>query len=303
MFTRITAVLAGLLIGSIAGCGAGQPNSNDGPQFAKAPFDSEQAKAHQQAWSEHLDADVEITNSMGMKFMLIPPGEFMMGAAPADEQATKNERPRHRVRITQPFYLVATEVTQGQWIAVMETQPWQGQRDVAEGTDVPAVHVRWEDAVEFCRRLSTKEGKEYRLPTEAEWEYACRAGTQTAYHFGDEEADLGDYGLYWELGGENKEHADPVAQRKPNAWGLFDMHGNVCELCSDWSSNYYYAKSPLDDPPGNSRGDHRVIRGGAWPLLSPECRSSSRSHTGRPYQERILGFRVVLEASPSKGKN
>ncbi|MFM7837874.1 MAG: formylglycine-generating enzyme family protein, partial [Planctomycetaceae bacterium] len=137
----------------------------------------------------------EVVNTIGMKLVLIPAGTFLMGS-PASEKDSFDNETQHQVTLTKPFHMGCTEVTQGQWKKVMGTEPWKGNAFVQEGDDYPAVYVSWDDAVEFCKKLSAMEGKVYRLPTEAEWEYACRGGTKTAFSFGDEEAELGKYAWF-----------------------------------------------------------------------------------------------------------
>jgi formylglycine-generating enzyme required for sulfatase activity len=234
-----------------------------------------------------------------MKLVLVPPGEFMMGSPESDEDASVREQPQHKVRITQPFYLGVTEVTQGQWESVMETRPWEGEKYVKEGTDYAATWVSWEDAQEFCRKLSETEGVAYRLPTEAEWEYACRAGTTTVYHFGNDESDLGDYGWFEDNAADvGEEYAHQVGLKKPNAFGLYDMHGNVWEWCQDWYAEDYYANSPTDDPQGPSEeGSYRVDRGGSWYGAARLCRSANRSWYDPSDRYGSLGFRVARSPS------
>ena len=204
-----------------------------------------------------------VTNSIGMKLVLIPAGEFLMGSPDSVRDAPPCERPQHRVRITKSFYLGMHEVTQEQYERVMGKSPIASKGDPQK----PVHRVSWNDSVEFCRRLSDKEGMTYRLPTEAEWEYTCRAGTTTLYSFGDDPKDLGGYA--WWMGTDPRNAGvvtidmHPVGQKKPNAWGLYDMHGNVSEWCADWYATDYYAKSPVDDPVGPDSGDSRVLRGGS----------------------------------------
>jgi len=167
------------------------------PPLAVAPFDASQVKAHHKAWARYLSVDrrsatrtgIEISNSIGMKLKLIPPGEFTMGS-PESEPGHGGNETQHRVRITKPFYLIATEVTREKYEQVMGNNPSH-----SKGANKPA-NVNWCDVVEFCRKLSEQEGVEYRLPTEADWEYACRAGTTTAYSFGDDESQLSKYAWY-----------------------------------------------------------------------------------------------------------
>ncbi len=210
-----------------------------------------------------------ITNSIGMALTLIPAGEFMMGS-PESELALggkhdDTESPQHRVTVTRPFYLGTTEVTQSQWEAVMRTSPWHGQENVKEGPDYPATYVNWDDAGAFCQEMSRLEAQTYRLPTEAEWEYACRAGTTTCYSFGDDPSKLGDFDWCeanaWDV---DEKYAHRVGQKLANPFGLYDMHGNVWEWCSDWYAEDYYARSLPTDPFGPSSGSNRVIRGGSW---------------------------------------
>jgi formylglycine-generating enzyme required for sulfatase activity/tRNA A-37 threonylcarbamoyl transferase component Bud32 len=230
-----------------------------------------------------------ITNSIGMKLVLIPAGEFQMGS----EKGESNEKPVHEVQIEKPFYLGETEVTQGQWEAVMGSNPSH-----FKGPDLPVEQVSWEDSQEFLKKLSDKEGKSYRLPSEAEWEYACRAGSQTEYCFGDGDSNLGEYAWYdANSGGETH----PVGQKKPNGWGLYDMHGNVREWCQDWSQSDFYSKSEATVPSpicNNSASRDRVVRGGGWDFGAWFCRSVRRSRYGPGARYTGGGVRVVLLASP-----
>ncbi len=155
--------------------------------------------------------------------------------------------------------------------------------------DYPVVNVSWDDAKAFCDWLTRKEGKKYRLPTEAEWEYACRAGTQTRWSFGDNESDLGD-NAWFSVNSNDQTHA--VGQKRPNAWGLSDMHGNAWQWCEDWFDDGYYAHSPTDDPTGPTTGSFRVRRGGSWFNLARSCRSAFRGHDVSGDGTDGLGFRV-----------
>ena len=237
----------------------------------------------------------EFTNSIGMKLKLIPAGEFLMGS-PEDEEDRDDDEQQHRVRITQPYYLGTTEVTQGQWEQVMGSQPWSGEKYVKEGSDYAASYVSWDDAVEFCKKLSAKEGRTYRLPTEAEWEYACRAGATTVYSFGNS-SDLSEYAWWGGLAGDgncqDERYAHQVGQKRSNAWGLYDMHGNVWEWCRDWYADDYYANSPTDGPTGPATGSARVGRGGGWSDDPRGCRSAYRSWGTPVLRSGILGFRVA----------
>ena len=256
------------------------------------------------------DADDEeisgpsVTNSIGMKLAWIPAGEFMMGSG--DEPRVGNET-EHRVRITKPFHMGVHEVTQGEWEAIMETTPWTNRNGVKQGDRYPAVGVSWEDASDFCRILTVRERKSgrlkatesYRLPTEAEWEYACRAGSTTRYHFGDKDVPLGEYAWYFANAKDvGEEYAHEVGRKRANAWGLFDMHGNVWEWCSDRFE--YYRHTPATDPQGPSWtwSRFRVMRGGSWDRRSYCCRSTYRLQAWGPGG--TFGFRVVRSSNPSE---
>ena len=238
-----------------------------------------------------MQAGRTIENSIGMKLALIPAGEFLMGSPDNDRDAWESEQPKHTVRITKPFYMGVTEVTQEQYERVMGTNP-----SIFKGAQLPVERVSWEDAVKFCRELSAlpaerSAGRVYRLPTEAEWEYACRAGSKTKWSFGDAEPSLGEYAWYHSNSGE-KTH--PVGTKKPNAWGLYDMHGNVWEWCSDWYAEAYYANSPLDDPTGATSGSSRVLRGGSWAHNARSCRSAYRDGSTPSDRSNYLGFRLAF---------
>ncbi|MDA0841450.1 MAG: formylglycine-generating enzyme family protein, partial [Planctomycetota bacterium] len=222
-------------------------------------------------------------NSIGMELILIPAGEFEMGS-PANEKDRDENEVQHTVKITKPFFMSRTEVTQGQYEAVMGKNPSD-----FKGKDLPVESVSWEEAVEFSKKLSDKERKAYRLPTEAEWEYACRAGTKTIFSFGDSDKNLGDYA--WQSGNSTGT-THVVGQKKPNSWGLYDMHGNVWEWCSDWYGDYY--SKTIVDPTGPTAGEGRVLRGGSWLSSAGYCRSAFRSGYGPGGRDGILGFRVAL---------
>ena len=244
-------------------------------------------------------APKEITNSIGMKLVLIPKGTFMMGS-PASEQGRDDDETQHEVTISEDYYLGVFEVTQGQYEKVMGTNPSYFPKRVIGKSDssmYPVEKVSWEDAVEFCKKLSElpeekKAGRVYRLPTEAEWEYACRAGSKAAYSFGANSKSLGDYAWFGENSGRQ---THPVGEKKANAWGLYDMHGNVWELCSDWYGEY--PKGAVSDPSGPNEGSDRVIRGGGWFNGAANCRSAFRISFVPSLRYDILGFRVALSSS------
>jgi formylglycine-generating enzyme required for sulfatase activity len=314
-------------VGSLIGAD-GQWNLPPGaPPPAVAPFDEKKAKEHQEGWAKHLRVPVEMTNSIGMKLVLIPPGEFEMGS-PKEiiEEEFKacaydnwyvehlpSEGPRHRVRVTQPFYLGIYHVTQAEYERVMGTNPSEFSatgtgKDKVGGQDTkrfPVERVSWDDAVEFCRKLSAlpeekAAGRWYQLPTEAQWEYACRAGTTGRYSFSPlgrvipreyDEHESPDHGWF---NGNSAGMPHPVGLKGANAWGLFGMQGNVWQWCQDWWDKGYYANSPVDDPVGPSAGEGRVFRGGTWNYGAENCRSACR-HSDAPGERRgDRGFRACL---------
>jgi len=236
----------------------------------------------------------KFTNSLGMKFVYIKPGSFMMGS-PSSEPGRDNNERQHKVTLTKGFYAQTTEVTQGQWKAVMRYNPSYFKH---YGDGCPVEKVSWNDAQDFIKKLNQKEGSDkYRLPTEAEWEYACRAGTRTAFANGGiselecgYDSNLDAMGWYC---GNSKKRTHLVAQKQPNNWGLYDMHGNVMEWCQDWYQNTYPSDFAID-PTGPSSGSHRVFRGDSWGSEAGDCRSASRN--GAVYDGRVkyLGFRLAL---------
>jgi formylglycine-generating enzyme required for sulfatase activity len=240
----------------------------------------------------------KITNSIGMKLVLIPKGTFMMGSPESEERRRKDET-QHQVTISKDYYLGATEVTQGQYEKVMGTNPsyFLGNEIKETSTNNPVEQVSWEDAVEFCKKLSDlpeekKAGRVYRLPTEAEWEYACRAGSKTAYSFGESSKSLGDYA--WFDGNRNNQ-THPVGEKKANAWGIYDMHGNVWEWCSDRYGDY--PKGAVSDPVEQLEGSDRVVRGGGWGDGAALCRSALRAGADPSDRSNRGGFRVALSPS------
>ncbi len=237
-----------------------------------------------------------VTNSIGMKLKLIPAGEFVMGS-PETEPGREDEELQHRVRISKPFYMGVYTVTQSQWISMMEgSEPWCLGDNVKQGSDYPATYVIHDDAVEFCYQLSELENAAYRLPTEAQWEYACRARSSAAYCFGDNAAQLEQYAWFVENAfGVDEKYAHRVGQKLPNAFGLYDMHGNVDEWCSDWSGEYL--GDTMDDPAGPSFGSFRVSRGGSWHYPAHYCRSARRRRCHPWYRDFNYGFRVSLSPS------
>ncbi len=242
---------------------------------------------------------LDLGNGVAMQCTLIPAGEFTMGSPASEAKRSNDEGPQHRVRLTHPFYVGEHEVTQAQYERVVGTNPsW------FKGANNPVEQVSWNDATAFCKKLSQRTGKTVRLPTEAEWEYACRAGSTTKWCFGSDATGLGGYAWYARNSGGHRTHAavkgrqtHAVGRKKPNAWGLHDMHGNVWEWVADWYGADYYAKSPRDDPTGPEGGTRRVLRGGGLPSSPLFCRSALRLSylppTGRHF---FVGFRVAVAA-------
>ena len=303
----------------------------DAPQPAIAPFTAQQAKQYQTAWAKHLGIPTEFTDKHGMKFVLIPPGEFQMGFSKSEldtltrelKQAGANEfdlfsastsGPQHPVRITQPLYMSAHEVTIAQYRSFLEETKYLPTADQLGGKmkwtnfvpkenpdSYPVDGVSWTDADSFCTLRSQRDGVTYRLPSEAEWEFACRAGTTTLWSFGDNPGQLGEYAATTSAG---VTQLQPVGSRKPNALGLFDMYGNAEEWCRDWHVQDYYAKSPVDDPvnlatPADNNSG-RVSRGGSLSSAVWMTRSSLRrwDYPSTPVSPK--GFRVVITGDLKK---
>ena len=237
-----------------------------------------------------------ITNSIGMKLVPIPAGTFLMGA-PKKEKDRSDDEVKHKVTLTKDFYLGMTQVTQAQYERVIDKNPSHFQSDEVSGRDsseFPVEQISWDDAVEFCKKLSDlpeekAAGRVYRLPREAEWEYACRAGSTTAFSFHIDGELLCDYAWYEDNSGERPH---PVALKKPNAWGLYDMCGNVWEWCSDWYGEY--SKSAVSDPTGPKEGSSRVTRGGSWISDAASCGSARRSWYLPSDRDDQSGLRVAL---------
>ena len=245
-----------------------------------------------------------VADSIGMELIEIPAGKFTMGSPAGETDRVEEREAQVSVTLTKPFGLGKYEVTQGQWKSVMDLEPWLNKSDVRISEDNAATYVSWDDATEFCKKLTDLERKartlqadeEYRLPTEAEWEYACRAGTTTAYSFGDDESKFGEYAARFPpiFKTEDEFYSRKVGTKKPNPWGLYDMHGNVCELCSDW---YGDELSGGTDPAGPKGGSNRVWRGGSSGLAPGVCRSAIRASPKPSDSGSYLGFRVARSQS------
>ncbi len=256
---------------------------------------------------------VDLGGEVKMQLVLVPAGEFTMGAPDAEPGRQTREGPPHAVRITRPFYLGVYEVTQAEYEKVTGKNPsWLSPtgkgKDRAVGLETsrfPVEMVSWNDAVAFCRRMSAlpaevQAGRIYHLPTEAEWEYACRADTRTAFSSGDtlasSEANFdGRTPFDGAARGPYLERTSRVGSYKPNAWGLYDMHGNVWEWCADRYAENYYRDSPAEDPPGPSSGDCRVLRGGSWYSAGAACRAAFRAYYTPTVSPSYVGFRVLCQ--------
>ena len=321
---------------------ANAQQSTPPPLSAAARLHAEPAREQEESRERRRDELDVMINSIDMKLVLIPDGDYLMGSPGTERGRVRYvEGPQRRIWITEPFYLGVYEVTVGQFRQFVEdtdyrTEPerdgqggwgWNRTRRVFEGrspkytwrntgflqTDAhPVVNVTWNDAVAFCRWLSEVEGDEYRLPTEAEWEYACRAGTTTAYYHGDHPAGLAHVGNVAGVtarttlpGCTAKAARDdyvvtlPVGRFRDNEFGLYDMHGNVWEWCADWYDLGYYRRSPEENPAGAAYGSLRVTRGGSWSVGPRSSRSASRNAFGPGTRSHDLGFRVALGPAPS----
>ena len=252
-----TVMLIGLILLVVAGC-------------ASLPFRRKPAR----------EITVTLPGGATVKMVWIPQGTFMMGSPDTDDMALWYEKPQHEVTITRGFYLGKFEVTQAQWEAVMGTTPWEGL-NVQEGPNNPAVWISWNDVQAFIDSLNATEGfGMYRLPTEAEWEYACRAGTTTQWSFGGDEEQLGDYAWYRDNARDVGESwAHEVGTKLPNPWGLYDMHGNVFEWVEDCPAPY--PSEPQTDPIGPVSEGH-IVRGGCFGVAAPGLRSAVRNVTAPP---------------------
>ena len=224
-----------------------------------------------------------------LTMIYIEPGTFQMGSPDSEDGRDSDEEPVHEVEISKGFWLGKYEVTQGQWEAVMETTPWSSEDYVRENPSHPAVHIFWNDVQEFIEKLNNAAGSDvYRLPTEAEWEYACRAGTTTPWSFGDAESQLTNYAWYLA-----EQYAHAVGTKRSNPWGLYDMYGNVWEWVQDWYGDNYYNSSPRVDPQGPTSGSYRVFRGGSFNSDAQFLRSANRSRNSPGARDASIGARLL----------
>jgi len=301
------------------------------PDEAIVPFEEDVAQQLQAEWAQYLGVDTEEFNSLDMPLMLVPPGEFTMGTSPEDiKEFTQNEAnpywvkyctsegPQHRVVISRPFLLSAFEVTREEFREFIKAtgyqtdaerdgkggygwNPWRQSPEVTwdlipglkQKEAGPVVNVSWNDAVAYCKWLSKVEQQTYRLPTEAEWEYACRAGSAGKWSFPNDDLNL--LSTHSVFGYHDGASPHLVGHKLPNAFGLFDMHGNVYEWCNDWYSEDYYQQSPTVDPVGPAQGEYRVMRGGSFGAIPKNLRNAHRNVLESTGRTPLVGFRVLRE--------
>jgi formylglycine-generating enzyme required for sulfatase activity len=247
--------------------------------------------SHLPIYAQQKDPPKNFTNSIGMKFVWIPPGNFMMGS-PKEEKLRRADETQHKVTLTRGGYMTVYLVTQEQWKEVMGNNPshFNGEKNL------PVEKVTWDDCQEYIKKLREKDKKQYRLPTEAEWEYACRAGTKTPFWFGETiSTDQANYnGKVYGNGkeGVRRGKTTPVGSFPVNAWGLHDMHGNLWQWCQDWYGAY--PQKDVRDPQGPENGKQRVLRGGSWYFVPWNCRSANRYMSVPGHRNGIIGFRLCF---------
>ncbi len=233
--------------------------------------------------------ELDLGNNVKMKFVLIPKGKFQMGATASEPGHLDKEGPRHEVTLTRPFWLGVTEVTQKQYESVIGENP-----SYTKGADHPVEFISWQDAQKFCARLSEKTGKHVRLPSEAEWEYGCRAGTETPWFWGSSPRDIGRYAVYK----DNRPGisvTDAVGKKLPNPWGLYDIIGNVFELVQDIDTAKYDPNDNVDPLGGRADVGIKIARGGSMNYGSDQCRSAYRLAQGLTVTLFEVGFRVAVD--------
>jgi len=296
------------------------------PDLLDAPFSQETAETARAAWASFLHVDQESTNSIGQQFVLIPPGAFTMGSLVPQPDSQPDET-EHRVEITQAYYAGRHEVTQGDFEAIMGYNPSHFRQAPDGDPDrLPVENLMWFEMIEFCNRLSQREkvatfydievtervdgraksatvrvlgGNGYRLPTEAEWEYMCRAGTTTRFYTGDSESGVLAEHAHVRFGDEPVT-PHPVGSLKPNRFGLYDIHGNIFEWVFDWYDEAYYRKSPRRNPTGSTAGYSRVIRGGSFKDPPKNARAANRGRSQPDYPDIDRGFRIVRSVGSSR---
>jgi len=246
--------------------------------------------------SAQFEITAQLPGEATMRFVWIRPGTFRMGSPDSESGRYDDEGPQHVVTLTRGYWLAKHELTQGQWQAVMGTHPWRDMSYVHEHPDYPAVGISWEDVQRLIERLNVSpEGGSYRLPTEAEWEYACRAGTTTRWSCGEDSIELHDYAWYSENDARAElRYARPVGTKLANPWGVHDMHGNVWEWVQDWWHLYWGAAQV--DPPGPPSGVYRVARGGTFFSTARLARSATRYLQTPDRRHSLIGARLCREA-------
>ena len=275
--------------------------------MAKAPYGADKAKECQKAAAEFygvsVEKSVDIAEGVTMDFVLIPPGTFFMGSPTTEGQRDRNEGPAHDITISKPYYLGKFEVTQKQWNGFFAGTVFARKEFKFPGDNMPADSISGFEAEKFLMDLSSRLGMKFRLSTEAEWEHACRAGTQTPFYTGNtistSQANYDGSKTYGSgaKGLQLKQTVD-IGMYPPNPFGLHDMHGNVWEWCMDWFDANYYKESPGTDPTGPPTGGSRVIRGGCWKSHPTKCRSAERDAYNPSKSNDTIGFRVLLEVAP-----
>ncbi len=300
-------------IGALHSLGFKKPASDSDASLSEKPGRVEKKAEHQEPAKDvsqeirepqaGATKTVDLGGGVEVEFVWIPPGEYMRGSGLSPQEAERRyggqtswyerEHPHHRVRITEGFWMGRTPVTQAQYERITGENPSH-----FEGDNRPVEGVSWNDAVEFAEKLSEREDGRFRLPTEAEWEYAARAGSETEFYFGDDADRLGDYAWY---SGNSNRQTRPVGLKKPNAWGLYDMHGNVWEWCLDWYEDYTNVKKPRIDPVGFFPAGgiyNRRVRGGSWRSSAAYLRTAYRGYSPPTYSSSRPGFRVVVLPEP-----
>ncbi len=250
-------------------------------------------KAHGQ------DLTREFIDGLCDKLVTVPHGSFLMGSNDGED----DERPIHNVLIDS-FYLSRYPVTQKEWFHVMGTKPWEELKFIKTGDNFPAVNICWYDAKDFIEALNEVGEKQFRFPTEAEWEYACRAGAASAFAHGVLKFNLSKYAWYYDNAFKKGEmYAHEIGQMRANRFGLYDMQGNVYEWCLDWYRRNYYNKSPIHNPQGPIYGNYKAVRGGDWARTDYFLRVASRRHYSPHYKDSFVGFRLAMDAATaSNGK-
>lgn len=288
---RLPLIAAGILL--VMGC----------RQFAAKPGDVQSqslgAPVGNKATNVGQTASILLPGDVALEVVWIPAGSFLMGQRADEQDAYPNkETPQHRVTLTHGFWMGKHEVTKQQWRALMGTTPWSGRPYVDEDDHSPAMYISWDDAQSFLARLGAFAGKPFRLPTEAEWEYACRAGTTTRFYWGDDPAyEKINLAAWWRGNAliTEQKHARPVGLKPANPWQLYDMSGNVSEWCQD--RHWFYPAEPTCDPIGPDSAPHRVVRGGSWLTTGGHCRSARRNHEPPSAKHSDLGLRIAIGPS------